>query len=141
LSFEKGNQYGKGRPPGSLNKRSQHFLAILEKHNFCAASALIECYSEAKKIYDSYGLIYDAIAKAREHSGNPYPLEDNAHKYLKIAADVAKEIAGYSFPKLKAIDHNISQTENLTLGEKLKMVEQLGENIRKEIASRGSDAV
>lgn len=94
---------------GSLNRRSKDFLAILEKHNFCPASALIECYQDAKKTYDNYGVIYDAICdakeiKSRENGYAAVPPEDNAHKYLKIAADIAKDLSGYAYPKLKAIE-------------------------------------
>lgn len=102
-----------GRPLGAINKRSKEFLEVLDKHDFCPASALIECYKNAKKTYDNYGEIYDAICDARADKEGTLrefvsPTEDNAHKYLKIAADIAKDIAGYAYPKLKAIE----RTEN-----------------------------
>lgn len=117
---------GPGRPKGSLNLRSKQFLAVLEKHNFCAASAMIECYQEARKVYDNYGTIYDAICDARvikndKDGSYPAPPEDNAHKYLKIAADMAKDLASYSFPKLKAIEQTqVSATEGMTPVQKLE---------------------
>lgn len=98
-----------GRQVGSLNKRSKDFISVLEKHNFCPATALVECYRDAKRVYDSYGIIYDAIVEAkeeqcREKGYQAVPPEDNAHKYLKIAADIAKDLSGYAYPKLKAIE-------------------------------------
>lgn len=113
MGFEHGNKVSKGRPKGSVNKRTQDFRAVLEAHDFCPVSAMIECYREAKKTYDNYGLIYDAITDAREKdqdSTGTYhaPLEDHAHKYLKIAGDMAKDISSYTYPKLKAIEQKKS---------------------------------
>lgn len=105
MPFQPGNKLAKGRPKGSLNQRSIEFAETLARHNFNPAEALMECYVEARKIYDSYALIYDAIRKAKSNdAGYDVPLEDKAHTYLKIAADVAKEIASYTYPKLKSIE-------------------------------------
>lgn len=115
-----------GRPKGAIGKRSQHFLEVLEKHNFCAATAMVECYREARKTYDNYGLIYDAICDAREaKEGFVAPTEDNAHKYLKIAADLAKELGSYSYPKLKAVEQtHETPTEGMTPEQKLEAMKQ-----------------
>lgn len=74
-----------GRIPGSRNKRSLEFQATLEKHNFNVAEALLSLYQEAMK-----GLEY----------GN----REERPIYLKIAADLAQNMASYSYPKLKAVE-------------------------------------
>ena len=109
MPFQPGNKLSTGKPKGALSKRSLEFRAVLEKHNFCPVSAMIEVYIEAKKVYDNYGEIYSAIADARveknfETGQFAAPTEDNAHKYLKIAGDMAKDIASYTYPKLKSIE-------------------------------------
>ncbi len=105
----------KGRPLGSHNKRTLDFMAVLEARGFCPATALVDCYVEAKKTYDNYGKIYAAICDARikknDETGQfAAPTEDKAHIYLKIAADIAKELSSYAYPKLKAIDQTQSNT-------------------------------
>lgn len=104
--FTHGNKASKGRPKGAVNKRSVEFMAVLAKHDFCPASAMIEVYTEAKKIYSSYAKIYDAITGAREIKGM-LPLEDKADKYLRIAGDMAKELASFAYPKKKAIENTV----------------------------------
>lgn len=126
--FEPGNP---GKPKGAIHKRSKHFLEVLEKHNFCAATALIECYIEAKKTYDNYGTIYDAISDARtdkNHESGQFaaPTEDNGHKYLKIAADIAKDLASYSYPKLKAMEQNKkSPLDDMTPEQQLEAMKHM----------------
>ena len=96
---------GRGRPPGARNKRTVEFMATLEREGFDPAMALIECYREARKTYDNYGTIYDAICDANTQKGQHFaPPEDRADKYLKIAADIAKDLASYAYPKLKSIE-------------------------------------
>lgn len=83
-------------------------MDVLAEHDFCPASAMIEIYQEAKKIYDSYSVIYEAISKAKlEKTGLDIPVEDKADKYLKIAGDMAKEISSYAYAKRKAIETSI----------------------------------
>lgn len=90
----------------------------------------MDCYEEAKKTYDNYGVINEAIIQARaDKEGTSLefasPTEDNAHKYLKIAADIAKEIASYSFPKLKSIERpKNSPLDGMTPQEKLQAMKQ-----------------
>jgi hypothetical protein len=110
MKFEVGNKRGRGRPKGSLSKRTTEFHAVLEKHNFCAASAMIEIYEEAKKVYSSYAVIYEAIVQAKSaEAGYPAIVEDKADKYLRIAGDMAKEISSYAYPKRKAIEQSVDQ--------------------------------
>jgi len=98
------------RTRGALGKRTADFLAVLEENNFCPATAMIECYEEARKIYQGYSVIYDAIQIAKsDDAGYDVPLEDKAHIYLKIAADMAKELGAYAYPRRKAIDISPAQ--------------------------------
>lgn len=111
----------KGRPKGSKSQRTIEFELILAKHNFCPATAMIEVFEEAKKVYMSYATIYQAICEAKANeAGYPVPVEDKADRYLKIAADMAKEISSYAFPKRKAIDMNVNQT----ILDQIKVLEQ-----------------
>lgn len=106
--FKEGNKASKGRPKGSPNKRTLEFQAVLAKHDFCPASAMIEIFNEAKKIYANYALIYDAICEAKANeAGYPVPTEDKADKYLRIAGDMAREISSYAYAKRKAIEQTI----------------------------------
>lgn len=113
-----------GKVAGTLNKRTVEAIAILERNNFCPIEALIECYNDAKKVYDNYGVIYDAICEASEEQAREkgyarVPPEDKADKYLRIAADTAKDLASYAFPKLKAVEqHKTNPTEGMTLEQK-----------------------
>lgn len=125
-----------------MNKRSKEFLAVLEKHNFCPASALIECYSEAKKTYDNYGIIYDAICEANEKRATEFgyqnvPPEDNAHKYLKIAADIAKDLSSYAYPKLKAIEQTKNDpTQGMSPEQRLEAMRKAVEMLELQIKSK-----
>lgn len=139
MSFEPGHKLALGRPIGSRNKRTIEFLEVLEENGFCAATALMDCYKEAKKTYDNYGLIYDAISEARDdknHETGQFaaPTEDHAHKYLKIAADIAKELASYSYPKLKAIEQRrVNGTEGMSIEEKLEAARLMVQVLEREV--------
>lgn len=139
MTFLPGNP---GKPKGAIGKRSKEFLAVLEKHNFCPATALIECYTEAKKTYDNYGVIYDAICdaneeRARDHGFQNVPPEDNAHRYLKIAADIAKDLSGYAYPKLKAIEQTKNDpTQGMTAEQKLEAMKRAVEMLELQIKTK-----
>lgn len=137
MPYEKG--LAPGRPIGALNKRSVDFMRVLEAHDFCPAGALIECYREAKKTYDNYGTIYDAIVEAREAANDrdgsfAAPPEDNAHKYLKIAGDFAAQLASYSYPKLKAVDPR-KATANMTAQEQLEAARMIVKMLEQEVGN------
>lgn len=124
MPFEKGHSLskGKGRPKGSISSRSIDFAQTLERHNFNPAEALIEIYKEARKTYDNYATIYEALENARIDEGKQIsPSEDKADKYLKIALDAAKDLAGYAYPKLKAIEQvKTGALDNMTPEQRLE---------------------
>lgn len=142
MPFQKGRIKTGGQIKGQKKSQTLHFREVLIKHNFCAASALIECYKDARKVYDNYGTIYDAICEARERSGK-YPTDDKAHLYLKIASDIAKDLASYSYPKLKQIEfQESSQWKDMAALQRLEFAMNLVEDIRSEIqnAARPTDS-
>lgn len=123
--FKPGNKLSKGRPKGSLQRRSYQFYEAIQDLGFDPPTELVKIYKEAKKTYDNYAAIYENISKASEASGNPFPVEDKADKYLKIALDAVKEIASYAYPKLKAIERpNMGALEGMTNEQKLEALRQ-----------------
>jgi len=121
---------GKGRPKGAKNKRTLLVQEIMEANNFDPARALIECYRNAKSTYDNYDVIYAGILEARDKKQDETgqymaPLDDKAHVYLKIAADIARELAGFVYPKLKSIEQVKSDpTQGMTATQKLEAMKQ-----------------
>lgn len=119
---------GKGRPLGSKNKRTVEFMQVLEDEGFDPAKALIQCYRAAKTTYDNYSVILEAITSAREAKNDQTgefsaPTEDNAHKYLKIAADIAKDLASYAYPKLRSIEQTkANPLEGMSPQERLEVM-------------------
>lgn len=85
MGFQPGNRLAKGRPIGSLNKRTSELISKLEEANFDPAGELIDCYAEARKAYKKLG-------------------SDDGLGYLKIASDIAKDLAGFCYPKIKAVE-------------------------------------
>lgn len=144
MGFEPGHKLSPrtGRLPGYPNKRSAAFLAVLEKHNFCPAEALIETYREARKIYDNYAVIYAAISEAREERIRetgcmPTPTEDQAWKYLKIAADAAKDLASYAYPKLKSVESQTSKpTDSMTPEQQLEAARMIVTMLERKVDSK-----
>jgi hypothetical protein len=114
-------------------------MRVLEAEGFDPARALIECYKEARKTYDNYGVIYDAICDARvalndENGTFAAPPEDKADKYLKIAADIAKDLASYAYPKLKAIEQQrVSSTDEMTSAQKLEAARLMVKILEQEV--------
>ncbi len=135
MPFEKGHAKIGGRQVFTRNKRTLGFLEVLEKHKFCAASALIECYDDARKVYENYSVIFKAICEARDQRGL-IPVEDKADKYLKMAIECAKELAAYSYPRNKAIEqvkHN--PLDGLTAEQKLDAVKQMVKILEMEVGN------
>ena len=135
--FEPGHKKVGGAKVGSIQQRSKTFREVMEKHNFCAATALIEIYLEAKKTYDNYAVIYEAISDARDKQGlDARPVEDKQDKYLKIAGDMAKELASYAYPKLKAIEHKKENpTDGMTPEQKLEFLKVMENKLKLEVKS------
>ena len=86
-----------GRPKGALNKRTREAQAILEDAGFCPITAMIDMYKTAIERFA------EEIQKEDSGRGSGF-IESDAPRYLKIASDAAKDLASYSYPKLKAIE-------------------------------------
>jgi hypothetical protein len=122
MPFQIGNKLGPGRAKGAVNKRTVEFQAVLEKNNFNVAESLLWCFNEAKKQYIDY--------RDRFQDGRISPMEDNAPKYLKIASDMAKDLASYTFPKLKSVEHmKDNPWVNFTDDQKIEMAKKYIENM------------
>lgn len=133
MAFEPGNRLSKGRPRGTKNKRTVEFHHVMEQKNFNVAEALVWCYRQAVKQYKSYA--------NKLEDGRLSPMEDNAPKYLKIASDMAKEMASYSFPKLKSIEQQkTSLLDGMTPQQKLEAMKQAVARLEIEIKN-GSGTV
>lgn len=104
--FKPGHTLSSGRPVGAVSRRRQEFNDALERHNFDPAEALLELYNTAI---------------------NSHELGNREEKpvYLKIAADLAKEIAGYCYPKLKSVEHTkVTALDGMTIEQKLEAMKQ-----------------
>lgn len=80
-----------GRPKGSLNKRTQEFLDILNDNGFEPAQSAIDCYDKAIENYQE--------CCKKPHGKNL------AAKFLKMATDIALDLCSYSYAKIKSIEH------------------------------------
>lgn len=106
MKFEPGHKLSKGRPLGSLNKRTSELISLLEESGFDPASELIECYAEARQTWKKM----------------PY---DAGLGYLKIASEIARELASYCYPKIKSVEQikgNI--LDGMSAQEKLEAMKQ-----------------
>jgi hypothetical protein len=116
---------GRGRPLGSRNKRTVEFLELLEAKDFCPASALMDVYKIAMEKFIS--------EVEKEDSGRISPMESNAAKYLKIAADNASDLATYAYPKLKSIEQKrVNATEGMTIEQKLEAARLMVQLLERE---------
>lgn len=105
-----------GRAPGAINKRSVEFAETLAKHNFNAAEALLELYKKAQE-------------------GINYGNRDEIPKYLKIAADLAMDIADRVYPRLKAIEHKTSNPyEGMSAEQKLEIMRAASKALEEQLA-------
>lgn len=124
MPFKKGRKKTGGKQVGHVNKITRDFRESLERNGFDPTMAMMDIYAKSMFVYDNYAKVYEAICKGREMNGL-YPTTDNAHQYLRIAADMVKDIAGYTFPKLKAIEHtNKGLISGMTEDQKLQMAKQ-----------------
>jgi hypothetical protein len=107
---------GAGRAPGTPNKRTAEFAETLAKHNFNAAEALLELYEKAKV-------------------GIEYGNRDEKPKYLKIAADLAMDIADRVYPRIKSIEHKQSNPyEGMTPEQKLEIMRAASRALEEQLA-------
>lgn len=82
---------GAGRKKGTLNKRNQELLAILEARDFSPADKLIGYCEQIEK-----------IIALRLRNGNLA----GALVALEKAGNIVGDIAQYAYPKKKAVEHS-----------------------------------
>jgi hypothetical protein len=81
---------GAGRKKGTPNKATAAFRDVLGDHNFSPAEELIKVYKASWSLYEkrrqtrAFGAAVDA---------------------LKLCAKIADDVAQYTYPKLKAVEH------------------------------------
>lgn len=140
MAFEPGHKLAKGRPSGSLNRRSQAFFQAVEEEQFDAAREMIDVCLTAKSMYKNYALIYEALEQARIEKGEiSFPTEDRAHEYLKIALTAAKDIASYCYPKPRFPDQKNNQyLEGMTPEQKLDALKQAQNVLELEIKAKNA---
>jgi hypothetical protein len=96
-----------GRPKGALNRKTQDFLQTLKERNYNVAEALLDIYEKALAEFSAGSDTLQRLAA------------------LKVAGDMAKEIASYSMPKLKAMEVSTSNPlDGMTNAEKLEKLKQ-----------------
>ncbi len=111
--FEVGHKKLGGKKVGTLNSRSKEFMAVLEQRNFCPASAMMDIFKISMERF--------VQETQKEDSGQISPMESNAAKYLKIAAEEANNLASYAYPKMKAIERTpLSPLDGMTPEQKLE---------------------
>lgn len=120
--FQLGNKLSKGRPPGSKSKRSLEFQRVLEEYEFDSAEALLDIYEVASSCFN-------------------YANREEKPIYLKLALDAAREIASYSYPKLKSIERKPTNAlEGMSPQEKLQAMKQAVLLLEGEIKKSGSSS-
>lgn len=97
MGFKPGNKLS-GSRLGRPNKRSQEVKELLANTGFCPTLALVEVHKIAMARF------VEELEKVE--ADHTYAIASDAVAYLKIAGDMAKELAGYVNPKLKAIEHS-----------------------------------
>lgn len=104
--FKPGNKLSKGKQKGSISKLRKELQETMAEHDFNPAEAFMYLYDKAK-----VGI----------ESGN----RQEKPMYLKIATDIVKELASYSYPRLAAVQ--VSQKnplDGMTHEQKLEAMKQ-----------------
>lgn len=104
--FKPGHKLAKGRAKGSVNPLRKELQETMAEHGFSPAEAFMYLYDKAKN-----GIEF----------GNRHELP----VFLKIATDIVKELASYSYPRLAAVQ--VSQKnplEGMTHDQKLEAMKQ-----------------
>lgn len=115
MSDEPKREWHPGRPKGAINRKTKNFKETLEAHGYDVAEALLSIYKHGLDVF---------------HNGHP----DDKVQGLKIAGDMAKEIAGYVMPKLKAIEHKAhGSLSNMTPQQKLEAIDRARESVLQEM--------
>lgn len=107
-----------GRKAGTPNKSTLDFRETLARNNFDPAQTLLDLLEKAKLGWDN---------GSREEK----PV------YLKIAADLAKDIADRVYPRLKAIEvSKTSPLDDMTPEQKLEALKQAATIMERDVTDR-----
>lgn len=114
MKFEKGNKLSVGRPKGVPNKRNS-FRESLEQHGVSIPDRYFELLTMAMEDLDRSN-------------------EEQRPQYYSIVSGLLKEMAAYSFPKLKSVEHkNANPLDGMTFEEKLEAMKQAVKMMEGEI--------
>lgn len=114
MGFQKGHKLSKGKPKGSLSKRSLDYAEALASNNFNPALALLDVYNKAMIAYES---------------ASP----DNKASYLSIASQAADRMQPYVYPKLSSIEVKQSNPlEGMSPQEKLELMREAIKSVEQE---------
>jgi len=118
-----------GRPKGSLGLRSRHAAEVMAKMNFNPIATIVEIYQIAITRFTEE---LDMVA-----CGKMSPMESQAAKYLKIAADMACNLCSYVYPKLKSIEQvQIASADDLSPQERLELMRKAVKVLESQVESR-----
>jgi hypothetical protein len=127
-----------GRPKGSLNKSTLDFKEKLEAHGFDVAATLIFCCNEAMTTYSAL----KEEAKGCDERREALSIIGTAATYLKVASDTARDMAHFSYPRLKSIEfERVNPLSDMSPEMKLEMMKQAvikGEQDLKTAKARGA---
>ena len=108
--------------PGTRNKRTAEFMAVLDNANFCPATELMACYREARAAYGGAE-------------------KEQAPMYLGIATEIVKILSSYAYSKPKSLDANKSPIlDGLTDQQKLIALKNLIIVLEQDLKENEPDA-
>ncbi len=90
---------GAGRAKGTPNKKTLEFQAMLEREDFDPGAEMVRVYRAQMAIYEerNTGIRADGVKRARNVEGAKAALADASH--------TINNIAGFVFPRKKAVEH------------------------------------
>lgn len=86
MPFQPGHKLSTGKPKGTIHKYTRDFRDTLAENNFDIAKTLLQLFQENLKKYNETTDIQHQI------------------QFMRMTVDLAKDIASYAMPKLKAIE-------------------------------------
>ncbi len=91
MKFKPGKPKTGGRQKGTPNAKTREFMIMLQENDFDPGEAMVYCYNQLLKIYDT------------RHKTRAYAAAVDA---ITSAGKLANDISSYAYPKKKAIEHS-----------------------------------